>query len=867
MSDQSMRRREVSLEVHPSVVFKLGEDLITDDGQAIAELAKNSYDADATFARVDVDTLTWFYRDDLTPSSAEDVDRWLEYLKAEAEGSSSPEPARLLVRGQITVTDDGTGMTFEAIRDGWLTVSSSAKRRMKAAGKKTDLQRTPLGDKGLGRLGVQRLGQIVHLDSVPRRRWEVEKKRWLGDVQLRTVIDWERFVSATKLSAVPVDVDEREIGSRPAGSTVRIVGLRNPGFWTDVTPADLDRELITLVSPYDTANGFRLVLRVNKEPIDVRERARTILDSAPIAYDLTYAAGTLSVRGRMAASELRGVTKDSVAFHARTIAPDNGHAFAAWLLTKYAGRAREVGLQPGDDRHFLKFDMARAFADARAAQAREVDWADPGDFTGAVSTVDLRGDAEIGFSSNAARKEFAKALRGIKVYRNGFGIRLADDWLNLAKRWTEGSSYYTLRPDNTLGFINLSVEENAGLEETTSREQFRDTPAWRGFYGLLSAWADWTERVQSFIRRSYNEFRRELEAEQAELPRAADPAEMVAVLSTRITSARNVISRVESNRAASKQLDSAVKSLVQQRDLAANQVFADPAIASGIDEALKQIASANEASSRLLDELRPLVGEYEELQTGVRLLESQIDVAREQIAQAWESVAAGLAAETLSHEVSQISDRLIARSSQIKQHLRSQDPADARALAFAEYVRSASVELTRHVARLNPALRYRRERRETFQVATELEELLEYHRPRLARESIDAALSVERDFSLTMNRGKFTQIFDNLVLNSEFWVRAAQRQNAHTGTISLTVRSPVVLISDSGPGVDPTVQESLFEPFVTMKPREQGRGLGLFVVRQLLESENGNIELAGDLNAAGRRHIFRVEFDTSARSD
>jgi len=46
------------LEVHPSVVFKLGADLITDDMQALIELVKNSYDADATKVRVEIETET-----------------------------------------------------------------------------------------------------------------------------------------------------------------------------------------------------------------------------------------------------------------------------------------------------------------------------------------------------------------------------------------------------------------------------------------------------------------------------------------------------------------------------------------------------------------------------------------------------------------------------------------------------------------------------------------------------------------------------------------------------------------------------------------------------------------------------------------
>ena len=40
--------KELTFQVHPSVIFKLGEDLITDDYQALSELAKNCYDADNT---------------------------------------------------------------------------------------------------------------------------------------------------------------------------------------------------------------------------------------------------------------------------------------------------------------------------------------------------------------------------------------------------------------------------------------------------------------------------------------------------------------------------------------------------------------------------------------------------------------------------------------------------------------------------------------------------------------------------------------------------------------------------------------------------------------------------------------------------
>jgi C4-dicarboxylate-specific signal transduction histidine kinase len=55
------------------------------------------------------------------------------------------------------------------------------------------------------------------------------------------------------------------------------------------------------------------------------------------------------------------------------------------------------------------------------------------------------------------------------------------------------------------------------------------------------------------------------------------------------------------------------------------------------------------------------------------------------------------------------------------------------------------------------------------------------------------------------------------------------------------------------------VVETLFDPFVTRKPRGVGRGLGLYVVSQLLESEGCSIELGGKRDSAGRLHEFVVD--------
>ena len=55
-----------------------------------------------------------------------------------------------------------------------------------------------------------------------------------------------------------------------------------------------------------------------------------------------------------------------------------------------------------------------------------------------------------------------------------------------------------------------------------------------------------------------------------------------------------------------------------------------------------------------------------------------------------------------------------------------------------------------------------------------------------------------------------------------------------------SIRLPIELrVSDNGPGVDPTLREHIFEPFVTSK--KNGQGLGLALVNKLVRDMNGRI--------------------------
>lgn len=125
----------------------IGRDLITDRVTALFELVKNCYDANANVVTV--------HFNNVSPDS---------------KGISS-----------IVIDDDGYGMSFEDVRDKWMVIGTSSKRRNKIS--PSPYSRRCVGEKGIGRFAVDKLGDYITIKT--KKKGE---KQWLT-----VTIDWTKY--------------------------------------------------------------------------------------------------------------------------------------------------------------------------------------------------------------------------------------------------------------------------------------------------------------------------------------------------------------------------------------------------------------------------------------------------------------------------------------------------------------------------------------------------------------------------------------------------------------------------------------------------------------------------------------------------
>jgi two-component system sensor histidine kinase FlrB len=144
---------------------------------------------------------------------------------------------------------------------------------------------------------------------------------------------------------------------------------------------------------------------------------------------------------------------------------------------------------------------------------------------------------------------------------------------------------------------------------------------------------------------------------------------------------------------------------------------------------------------------------------------------------------------------------------------------------------------------INDMLMYTRRRcggSETITPGALLHDAVQILAPQLAGACLEC-VDEAGDAVLRGNRQALLGAVLNLANNA---LEAAGRDARVRIVASRSGSNVAISVSDNGPGIDAPVRERLFEPFFTT--RSAGTGLGLAVVRSVVEAHGGTVEVTSD---------------------
>ncbi|MDY6785151.1 MAG: response regulator [Cyanobacteriota bacterium] len=109
---------------------------------------------------------------------------------------------------------------------------------------------------------------------------------------------------------------------------------------------------------------------------------------------------------------------------------------------------------------------------------------------------------------------------------------------------------------------------------------------------------------------------------------------------------------------------------------------------------------------------------------------------------------------------------------------------------------------------------------------------------------------------------ELNQVWSNLIQNS---LQAMDGKGSLTFNIVERGDKIQVSVTDSGKGISPEILPKIFQPFFTTKPSGEGSGLGLDIVRKIVEKHQGTIEVDSQPGQTMFTVILPFRFSSNSR--
>jgi signal transduction histidine kinase len=394
---QVEERHELVFRPRARLVSILGDQLISDPAVGLIELVKNSYDADATEVVVEV------------------------------SNTSSEEETTVVVH------DNGIGMSLDDIKTKWLSPAVSHKEQRKKNLERTALGRLPIGEKGVGRFAVHKLG--IKLKMITRTS---------SDKEVVLNIDWSHFDNPENyLDGVGFEVVIREpevFTGDETGTRIVMQEARQP--WNVKLLKKTHRALRRLQSPVgENGSDFNVKFRCPEHPELEDIAPDKILDSAHYTFSAEVSdTGQCRYSYKCSHPELE----------------ERRHEGEQCLVSLAANELQGVAPASGPFKfRFHVWQRTREHLRASGVSPRELD-----------------------------------AICGVSLYRDGLRVypygEPGNDWLLLDQERIQAPSE-KLGNNQVVGIIHLDQVDNLKLRDKTNREGLIENEAFLDLRALIRA--------------------------------------------------------------------------------------------------------------------------------------------------------------------------------------------------------------------------------------------------------------------------------------------------------------------------------------------------------------------------------------------
>lgn len=414
INPEESHKKPVSFKPRARLLLQLGDQLIKNESIALVELVKNSYDADSNLVNI-----------------------YMDNVDNEDEGV-------------IIIEDDGYGMSPDIVENVWLEPGSDFKtQKMLKREASPKYNRLPIGEKGIGRFGVHKLGNEIEMTTKAE-----------GEKEVCVKINWDDFEKYRYLKDVPIFIETRPkpviFKDGKTGTNIVISNLREK--WTRGMARNVKRSISALASPFEKNDSFKPTFEVIDKP--------RWFDGLLKWDDVKH----YSLFKFKVVMEETGISSFS-------------YSFTPWeTMSKLFPRNVDENNELVSNYRTLRFpknygDKGGNVIDLSSHKIGRVV------FEGYIFDQDAF-VLKLGVTDKTGFKNYLKQNGGVRVFRDGLRVydygEPENDWLDLDHRRFQQPTK-SVSNNNILASVSLDRDSSDGLVEKTNREGFVENEAYKAF--------------------------------------------------------------------------------------------------------------------------------------------------------------------------------------------------------------------------------------------------------------------------------------------------------------------------------------------------------------------------------------------------